>query len=489
MNYRLLAKVLGLLVLLNAAALLLCELYAVATERTQPGQTHDFALLESFAVAALAGGVLLLLGRGSGREILRKEAIAVVGLGWLLSTMVGALPYILCETPLPPAAAFFESASGYTTTGSSAIPDLTVYAGSILLWRGATQWLGGLGILVLFVALLSTFGVGSKALFRHESSAQIGYGFDAKIRQTALRFIQIYVALTALCIAGLMVLGMSFFDATVHSFAAVSTGGFSTRNESLMYYGSAAMDAWLCLFMTLGGTNFVLIAWVLRGKLSRFWADDEFRTYLTILAGATAVIVADLMIRQGQPFAKSLQVSSFNVISVMTTTGFANADFDQWPILSKALLVLLMFVGGCSGSTSGGIKVSRVLIFFKAAGQQITNAYRPSRVVPLRLNGEIVEESQKAAAIFFVALTAFIVGISTVVITVLEPDINHVSSFTAVTATLFNIGPGLDAVGPMRNFAFLNPASHLVLAFLMILGRLEFFAVLVLFMPSLWKRY
>ncbi len=489
MNYRLLCKVLGLLVLLNAAALLVCEVYAFTTERTNPALHHDFALLKSALIATAVGGILLHFGRGSGREILRKEAITVVGLGWLLSAAIGAIPYTLCQPALNPVAAFFESASGFTTTGSTVITDLTLYPGSILLWRAATQWLGGLGILVLFVALLSTLGVGSKSLFRHESSAQIGYGFDARIRNTALRFVQIYCGLTVICIAGLMVLGMSFYDALLHTFAAVSTGGFSPRNESVAFYNSPGIDAWLCIFMTLGGTSFVLIAWVMRGNWKRIWTDDEFRTYLTILLGGTAVVAADLIYRQGEPLFKSLQWASFNVVSIMTTTGFANADYDQWPALSKAILVVCMFIGGCSGSTSGGMKVSRILVFFKTAGQQITNSFRPAHVVPLRLSGGVINDTQKTQAIFFIALTGFIVGIATVVITVLEPGLDHVSSFTSVTATLFNIGPGLNAVGPTHNFAFFGPASQIVLSFLMILGRLEFFALLVLFMPSLWRRY
>jgi len=489
-NYRLLCKVLGLLVLLMAGSLLLCELYGFFVDTPGSGtRGNDIALLKSFVFALVLGIALVWVGKNSGREILRKEAIAIVGLGWLLCTAVGALPYILCSPSLNPAAAFFESASGFTTTGSTAIADLNLYPRSILLWRATTQWLGGMGILVLFVALLSSLGVGSKALFRHESSAQIGQGFHSRIRQTALGLWLLYTALTVICIAGLVVLGMSFYDAILHAFAAISTGGFSSRNESLMFYQNPGMEIWLCIFMFLGGANFLLLVRVLRRDIAGIRKEEEFRAYAGIILIATAVIALDLILRQGAPIAKSLLASAFQVISITTTTGFVSADFDLWPNLSQAVLVLLMFIGGCSGSTAGGIKVGRVLVFFKTTGQQLINSFRPNQVVPVRLNGNILQEPQKAAALFFIALTGAFVGAGTLLITLLEPDISLVSAFTSVTATLFNIGPGLDAVGATKTFAFFSPASHLLLAFLMLLGRLEFFALLVLFLPALWRRY
>lgn len=487
MNYRIVAKVLGLLVMLIAGAMLLCEAYGFALERSSGG--HDFALLKSFFVAALVGGGLLWFGSGSGNEVLRKEGIAIVGLGWIVSTLVGALPFILCKPGLSVAAAIFESASGFTTTGSTAISDLNEFSRSILLWRATTQWLGGMGILVLFVALLSTLGVGSKSLFHYESSAQIGYGFHARIRQTAIRLWQIYTGLTVLCIAGLLLLGMSFYDAVLHAFAAISTGGFGVRNDSLIFYNSAAIEVWITVFMILGGTSFVLMARVLRRNWGRIAADEEFRGYLLILAGATLVIAADLMFHDGVGFLRSLRESSFQVTSIMTTTGFTSANFDEWPTLSKAVLVFLMFIGGCAGSTSGAIKVSRVLIFAKALKQELVNAFRPNQVVRLRLNGEMLDDATKSAAVFFIAMSCFAVGLGTLAMTMLEPQLDLVSAFTSVTATLFNIGPGLGAFGPIQNFANIGASAHLLLAFLMLLGRLEFYALLVLFLPALWRRY
>jgi len=489
MNYRLLCKFLGLLVLLIAVSLLLCEIYGFFLDAPRSDLPHQFALLKAFGIALVIAAILFWLGRGAGQEILRKEAIAIVGLGWLLCAAVGALPFVLCSPSLNPAAAFFESVSGFTTTGSTAIADLNRFPRSILLWRAMTQWLGGMGILVLFVALLSSLGVGSKALFRHESSAQIGHGFHSRIRQTAMGLWSLYTALTAVCVAGLVALGMPFFDALLSSFAAISTGGFSPRNESMMFYNNAGMDYWLCIFMFLGGANFLLMVRVLRRDIKAMRKEEEFRTYFGIIALATAAVACDLMLRQGISFVQSLQWSLFQVISIMTTTGFVSADFDLWPKLSQAILVVLMFIGGCSGSTSGGIKVGRVLVFFKTTAQQLMNSFRPTQVLPVRLNGNILEESQKTAALFFIALTGGIVAAGTLLITLLEPDLSLVSSFTSVTATLFNIGPGLGAVGATQTFSFFSGASHLVFSILMLLGRLEYFALLVLLLPSLWRKY
>ncbi|MCX7868437.1 MAG: TrkH family potassium uptake protein, partial [Terrimicrobiaceae bacterium] len=487
MNYPLVGKVLGLLLLLMAGAMGICEAHALIFDGVGPD--HEWALLQSLLITGFAGAGLVWLGRGLGQEILRKEAIAVVGLGWLLCTLTGALPYMLCRPSLDPASAFFESASGFTTTGASAMTDIEKFPRSILLWRSTTQWLGGMGILVLFVALLSTLGTAGRNLLRHESSAQSGYGVHARVRQTAVRLWQIYIALTLLCIAGLALLGMSLFDAILHTFSAISTGGFSPKNASVGAYDSAAVDAWLCLFMLLGGCNFLLIASLLAGHPERVRRDEELRLYLTIVVVATGLVCLDLMSRQGVPFLHALRLASFQVISIMTTTGFATADFAAWPTLSMAVLVLLMFVGGCSGSTAGGIKVRRAAIFFKAAGQQVLNSFRPSQHVPVRLNGEILDAETINRALFFLALTAFCVALATLAITAIEPQLDLLSAFTAVAASLFNIGPGLGAVGPTQNYAFLHPASKITLSLLMVLGRLEFYGLLALCIPALWRRY
>jgi len=408
----------------------------------------------------------------------------------LLSALFGALPYLFGSPHLGFAEAFFESMSGFTTTGSTVITDLTLYPSSILLWRSLTQWLGGMGILVLFVAVLSYLGVGSKSLFRHESSGYSAGGFQSRIRETALTLWQIYVFLSILCIIGLRMLGMSTYDAITHGFTTLSTGGFSVRNESIAYYDNAWIDLWLTLFMALGGVSFMLYAWLLRGRLNRWKMEEETKAYLAIIFLAFAAIVANLIFSGTiTSIGQASREVIFQVLSVMTTTGFATADYNQWPAFSKGTMILLMFIGGCAGSTAGGIKVSRVILLFKISRQELIGAFRPSQVLPLKLNGRIANESLKPQTLFFICLTGLIVAIGTVFITLFEPNLSILSSFSGAAATLFNIGPGLDALGPTCNFAGLNAPTLLLMSLLMVLGRLELFAILVLFMPSLWKKY
>lgn len=489
MNYRLLAKVMGLLVLLQAGALVACEAYGIFVERVLLERTHDYALLQAAGLALLLGGGLYLYGRRETGQILRKEAIAIVGLGWIVSTVVGAIPFVLCTPALSWAGAIFEAASGYTTTGSTVIADLDQFPRSILLWRSTMQWLGGMGILVLFVALLSTLGVGSKALFRHESSAQLGDGFHARIRQTALELWKIYLGLTVLCAAGLMIFGMTFYDAILHSFSTISTGGFSSRNASIAFYASPAVEVWLTLFMVLGGTSFVLMAWAIRRKFRRVGGDEEFRAYLWILGLSTLLITGNLVWQAEHGWIEGLRLAAFQVASIMTTTGFASADFGGWPLFAQALLVALMFLGGCTGSTAGAIKISRFLILGKAFRQQVVNAFRPNQVLSLKANGQVLASQTIVAALFFIALNFLLVMGGTVLVAACEPELNLLGSLTSVTATLFNVGPGLGAVGPAANFATISQPMLIFLSVLMLLGRLELFAILVLFQPALWRRY
>ena len=297
MNFRLLAKILGLLLLLLAATMLVCLGYSLVAEERSTGLGPATAFGWSIGVTGGVGLIFFLYGRKAGRDILRKEAIAVVGLGWLTCSFFGALPYVLCPPRLDVAAAIFESVSGFTTTGASVITDLNQWPRSLLLWRAFTQWLGGLGILVLFVALLSYVGVGSKALFRHESSAKTGEGLRARIHDVAVQLWQIYVGLTVVCALGLVVLGMDLFEAVCHAFTTLATGGFSTRNESIAAFDSLAIELWIVLFMIIGSISFMLYAWLLRGKWARWKTEEETKTHLAIMGLVTLVIALDLSVR------------------------------------------------------------------------------------------------------------------------------------------------------------------------------------------------
>lgn len=489
MNYRLLSRLFGVLLFFIAGAMLSCLGFGWASGEiyTRPDATFSFEV--SAGITFLSGFGLLFLGRGAQQPILRKEAIAIVGLGWMLCGTFGALPYMFCQPSLGFVPALFESMSGFTTTGSTVIPDLNLYPRSILLYRSLTQWLGGMGILVLFVALLSYLGVGSKALFHHESSAKTGGGLQARIHDVALRLWQIYVGISIACFAGLMLLGMSFYDAICHTFATVSTGGFSPYNESIAAFGSLNIELWLTLFMILGSISFMLYAWLLQGDWARWKQDEETRLFLAVVAGATIVLALDLMAVGRHDSGQALRESLFQVVSIVTTTGFATEDFNRWPAFSNWVLILLMCVGGCAGSTAGGIKVSRWLLFARVIRLEIVSAFRPNQVIALRLNGDTVGESLRLQSVFFVALAAVVAALGTGLVSLLEPMMDLDSSFSATLATLFNIGPGIGMVGPTENFAHLSSPTLALLSLFMLLGRLEFFAVLVLFMPSLWRKY
>ena len=368
--------------------------------------------------------------------------------------------------------------------------DIENYTRGILLWRATTQWLGGMGILVLFVAVLSMVGAGTKSLFRRESSAQFSEGFSTRVRDTALRLWQIYIGFSMICLLGLIGLGMSTFDAVCHTFATISTGGFSTRNGSIAAFQSPAIEWWIIIFMALASISFMLYAWLLARRWSRWHQDEETRFYLWMLAGVTLVI-SGILLYYGQVGGASdtFRTAAFQVVSISSTTGFVTADYDQWANVARILLVGLMFAGGCAGSTAGGVKISRVVVFFKNFARQLTHTFRPNQIIPVRINGVPLSDSYLTEVSFFIALVGFIVALGSLAMTTLEPSFDLISSFGAVIATLFNIGPGLGAVGPSSTYADLGSASHLLLSLLMIMGRLEILAVLVLFVPRLWKKY
>jgi len=488
MDYRQLCRFLGLLLLLVAVSMVGCLAYAVYDQ--EPEFAADRALGFSALLTAAAGGLLRWFGRGSSREILRREAIVIVGLGWTLSTLFGALPYVLSTPSLDPAAAIFESASGFTTTGASAIADVEAWPRGLLLWRATTQWLGGMGILVLFVAVLSMAGGGSKSLFRRESSGKLGEGFAARMRDTAIRLWQIYLGLSAVCLVGLLVLGMPVFDAVCHTFAIVSTGGFSTKNASIGFYRSPAIEWWIIVFMLLGAISFMLYAWLLARRWSKWKQDEETRFYLVLLGVVIAAVTASLLYTAQAPdFATAVRNAAFQVVSISTTTGFVTSDYDRWSDFARILIVAVMFIGGCAGSTAGGIKVSRLLVFFKNFHRQMIHIFRPTQIVPVRINGVPLADNYLAEVGFFLALVGFIVALGSLAVAVLEPGLDLISSFGAVIGTLFNAGPGLGAVGPMCTYAGLGAFTHLFLSLLMIMGRLEILAMLALFIPALWRRY
>lgn len=496
MNFYLIARILGLLLALEAVFMVLCSAFAkfdfVKGDDEAAGMLMLSAVITGgFALAAIVPGI-----RKTGHETIpKREAIVIVGIGWLLCSLFGGLPYLLCPPYLTPAGAFFEAASGFTTTGSSVMTVVEEWPRGILLWRATTQLLGGIGILVLFVALLSYIGVSSKSLFHNESSFRGGDLGLARIQETATLLLRIYIGLNLACLVGLRMMGMTWFNATCHAFTTISTGGLSPHSASIGYYSewgnSWLIELWLIIFMALGSLNFLLFVVAIRKNWKRVFKEEDARWFLGLCALVVVLIAAGRSYNDGIPIIKSLRDAGFIAISVASTTGFGTADYDLWPSWAKVLIACLMLMGGCGGSTAGGFKVGRLIVFAKSARNEIIKTFRPNQVFRVVVNGNPMDDAARARTMFFVTLYLMICIAATAVVGFLEAGtgISLESCAGAVLATISNIGPGFDAVGPTHNFAELREPTKVFLGWIMILGRLELFALLVLFVPQLWRKY
>ncbi|MCB1206815.1 MAG: TrkH family potassium uptake protein [Verrucomicrobiae bacterium] len=494
MNFRIIAKTLGLLVILVGLAMGVCWIYARILLQLDPAATGSrdasWSLAISTSITLGIGAILFLVGKGGSNEILRREAMVIVGLAWVLAGIFGALPYVFGNPTLDPAGAVFESISGFTTTGSSVMSNIESFPPAILLWRSVTQWLGGIGILVVFVAVLSFLGVGSRSLVQQESSINLSDAGASRIRDVASSLLKVYLFLTVLCGAGLYAFGMPPFEAVCHGMTTIATGGFSPKNASIAHYQSPAIELWLSLFMFLSSIGFMFYVFLATRRWTRVRSEEEGRYYLLLVTGMTLAIAADLvLVRKDESFLLALREAVFNVTSISSTTGFGVSDYDQWPLFSKLLLMLLMLIGGCAGSTAGGLKMNRIVLFFKITFRELVKSYRPNRVFRLKLNGVSPPEQVLVTTLFIITLGLGIAGFSVLLVAMLEPGLDLVSLIGAVFGTLWNVGPGFGDVGPTDNFSALKPPTLVLLSFLMILGRLEFFALIVLFVPSLWRKY
>lgn len=467
-------------------------------------------------VGASLGAALIAIGREEGQPLLgspnRREALLLVGTGWLLAATVAAIPFYAWAALQPDsgeghpfdryAACWFEAMSGLTATGATVLGEgghtIEALPSGLLTWRSGVQWLGGLGIVVLFVAVLPLLGAGAKSMLRFEVSGPVKKGVQPRISETARELWMIYLGLTLACASTLWgVGGLPFFDAVNHTFTAVATAGFSTRNASAGAYDSALVDGILICFMVVGGVNFALYHQLLKGRLKSIWKDPELRTYAALLAGGTAIIACCLVgtqivlltgeTREVGVF-DSLRYAGFQVVSVMTTTGLATADFDQWGFLPKAVLFALMFVGGCAGSTSGGLKVLRVLVMSRLFAGDLEKVYRPTVVRTIRIGGVTITDDLRRSVTTFVFTMFVLAGVGALAVKLLEgEELDVVSAAMASVACLFNIGPGFRQVGPAESFAFFGDTSLTLLGLLMAMGRLEVFALLVLVSPRFWR--
>lgn len=484
MHVRRIARLLGILLITLAGCMATSLIWTLLLDPL----SSTLAFLYSAGITAGSGAALWGIGRKANGTIYRSDAIFLVAVSWILLGVFGGLPYLFDGAFTNPADAYFETISGFTTTGSTVMVQIADHSYGLHWWRALTHWLGGMGIIVLFVAIFPQLGVGGKFLFKSEVPGPITEGLKPKIKQTAAALWWIYVGFTLVETVILLVLGMSLHDALTHSFATMATGGFSTKNGSVGEFNQPAIDYVITLFMIAAGVNFGLYYEIFRGNTKRFLQDRELQVYLGVIALVTAIITWNIVgmdARHESVFA-SFRYAIFQVVGVITTTGFGTDDFDIWPPLSKLLLVFLMFSGGMAGSTSGGMKIIRFMVIAKAIHAEIYKVFRPQSVMALRIGRSIIPQETVTSILGFFALGVVTFVLASLYMAYLGLDI--VSATTAVASTLFNIGPGLKSVGPTQSFAFIPTSGKVVLSFCMILGRLEFMTIFVLFLPDFWKR-
>lgn len=444
-----------------------------------------YALIYSGFITAGVGGLLMILTWNAKKNIGKREGYIIVSFTWIITSLFGSLPYLISGAIPNFTDAFFETISGFTTTGASILNDIESVPKGILFWRSLTHWIGGMGIIVLSVAILPVLGIGGMQLFVAEMPGIQPDKLHPRITQTAKRLWAIYVLLTIVEASLLMAGGMDLFDSLCHTFGTVATGGFSTQNNSIAGY-SPFIQYVIIIFMILAGTNFTLHYFALHGRLRKVWQNEEFRKYIYLILLVTTILTVSLILLSDENLEKAFRDALFQVVSIITTTGYVSADYLLWPSLLWLIIFLLMFVGGSAGSTGGGIKVVRQLLLFKNSGMELKRLVHPHAIIPVKFNGKAVQQDiiYKVMAFFLIYVIIFAFG--TLIMSFLGLDFE--SAIGAAAATLGNIGPGIGDVGPTANYAAISPGGKWFLTFLMLLGRLELFTVLIILTPSFWRR-
>jgi trk system potassium uptake protein TrkH len=480
MNFKIIFRLLGFLLLVEGIAMVLAYFVALIY-----GEYDQTAFLISSGIAIGLGTAIGFLTRKANKDIGKKEGYIIVSSVWIVFSFFGSLPYIISGAIPNFTNAFFETISGFTTTGSSILADIESLPHGILFWRSITQWLGGMGIIVLSLAILPVFGIGGMQLFMAEVPGPTPDKISPRIRQTAKTLWVIYLGFTVSEMLLLWLGGMSIFDAVCHSFTTMATGGFSTKQASIAHWSSPFIHYVIVIFMFFAGTNFTLSYMAINGKFKNVFKDEEFKYYGLFVLGFTLVIFIGLLVSAQTGVEESFRNSLFQVVSIITTTGYATADYLTWAPILTFIIFGLFFFGGSAGSTGGGMKIMRIVLLLKNSYYELRRMVHPHAIIPVKFNNHSVDAKIITNVLAFFMFYFVIFGASTVIFTIIEPDIE--SSMGAVATSLGNIGPGLGNVGPAENFLHVKPLGKWFLSFLMLLGRLELFTVLVLFSPSFWK--
>ncbi len=479
LNKKIIINLLGFLLMVEGVFMLVPAIVSIIYK-----ENDLVPFLKSSAITISIGFVFWILTRDAKRAVGKREGFIIVTIVWVIYSVFGSLPYILSGAIPSFTNAFFETISGFTTTGASIINDVEALPHGILFWRSMTHLIGGMGILVLTVAVLPFLGVGGMQLFNAEASGVAPDKLHPKVRETAQRLWGIYILLISIETIMLIFGGMNLFDALCHSFGTLASGGFSTKNASIAAF-SPYIQYVVIFFMILAGTNFNLHYYLIKGKFKKIFKNQEYKYFISIILIST-VVIAFFLVKTHAPIEKSFRDALFQVTSIVTCTGFVTADYTGWAKFLWFFIFVLMFVGGSVGSTSGGIKVLRHLLLFKNSVVEFKRMLHPSAVIPVRCNGKVISNEIifKVHAFFFMYLVIFI--ISSLLLTFFGMD--FVSSMGAVVTTMGGIGQGLGSVGPVSNFALVPTAGKWLLSFMMLIGRLELFTVIILFYPAFWEK-
>jgi trk/ktr system potassium uptake protein len=444
-------------------------------------------VLVSMGVTMVGGFILYAITRGVKSEhISQREGMAIVTVGWTAVGFFGALPFYLGGEIPCFVDAFFESVSGFTTTGSSILTNIEAVSKGLLFWRSFIQWLGGMGIIVLSIAILPFLGVGGMQLYKAEVPSPVPDKLKPRIRDTAMILWKVYALFTVAETVLLMIGGMGFFDALCHTFTTMPTGGFSTQNASVAHYNSTYFDMVIVFFMLMAGVNFSLHYQMLRGKPLAFWRDSECRFFLGLTLLLVLVVSFDIFGTVYDSMGQALRFGAFQVVSILTTTGFATADYEGWPAMSQLIILGCMFLGASAGSTGGGMKCLRVMLYLKYCYKELFSLVHPRAVKQIKIGGKPVPDDVMRSVLGFLGLYIGLFAVCSVVLAGMGVD--FVTSFAAVAATIGNIGPGFGFVGPTENFAEMPYLGKWLLSWCMLLGRLEIYTVVILLVPEFWRK-
>ncbi len=486
MNYRVVFNTLGKVFLIEAILLLFPMFVGFYY---QENSCLDYLIPIAILIAV---GVPLFLIKAKDKSIYAKEGFVIVSLAWLLMSVFGAIPFVLNGALPNYVDAFFETVSGFTTTGSSVIPNVEVVDKSILFWRSLTHFIGGMGVLVFVLAVTPGYNSGAMHVLRTESPGPTVGKLVSKLSFTARILYGIYVVMTAILIVLLLAGGMPFFDSVVHAFGTAGTGGFGIKSDSIASY-SSYLQVVIAVFMLLFAINFNVYYLILIKNVKKAFSSEELRAYLIIIFASTLAIALNIL-ESAVNFGDALKHAFFQVTSISSTTGFVSTDFQSWPDFSKAILIILMVIGASAGSTGGGLKVSRLVILIKSVFADIKRMLHPKSVVTVKFENEPLSKDVERNVHSFFIVYVFIIAVCTLLLCLLEPQATFeggsafLSHFTATLTCISNVGPGLDLVGPMFNFAWYSSLSKIILSMVMLIGRLEIFPIILLFTVRTWKK-